>query len=324
MRFWPLFVLLVLSQCLSASTPRMLTPVTSGPIDIAVEPIALFPEQPDRTQLGSFTYLGGWQLTSSASAFGGLSSLAVEGRRFFAISDAGGLVQFTLGRFGHVSDAQAMPLPPACRPGSDKVDRDSESLAHDPVTGEWWVGYEWRNAICRINGDFTIGERVAHPRAMAHWPRTGGAETLLKLADGRFLVIAERDADDKRVRPALLFDRDPSDPAAIADPLGYRPPPGFSPTDAAQLPDGRILILNRRFGLDTLFTACITLVDARALRKGAVLSGRIIAKLEAPATPENFEGIAVTVDDARTIIWVISDNNFASWQRTLLLKFAVR
>ena len=121
----------------------------------------------------------------------------------------------------------------------------------------------------------------------------------------------------------MLFDRDPVDPAALATILGYRPPEGFDPTDAAQLPDGRILILNRRFALDSLFTGVLVLLDPSAMRKGDVLTGRVIARFEPPVISDNYEGLSVAMENGRPIIWIVSDDNYERWQRTLLLKFAL-
>jgi hypothetical protein len=175
--------------------------------------------------------------------------------------------------------------------------------------------------VCRTSPGFKRGQSL-RPAGLRHWPTTGGPETLLRLDDGQFMIIAERARDDGPVRPLLLFDRDPADRGAGVTYLGYRPSAGFSPTDAAQLPDGRILILERSFRLLTLFTAQLVIIDPESLQPGSIVQGRIVARFAKPATPENFEGIDVSSEAGRTIVWIISDDNFASWQRTLLLKFA--
>ncbi len=323
MRLWSLFFVTWLSQCAVSSVPAALGPVRDEPLTVTATPIPLFPGEPARTRLGALTYLGGWSLKGDAGAFGGISSLRVAGNEVVGLTDAGGLVSFRIGHFGHVSDGHVFPMPTGCGTGGDKADRDSESLTHDPESGKWWIGLEGRNAICRTNGDFTAAEARFQPRAMADWPATGGPETLLRLADGRFIVIAERAPDGGAVRPLLLFDRDPTDPAAVITRLGYRPADGFSPTDAAELPDGRIIVLERSFAITTLFTARLTVLDPEALVSGKTVESAELARLAAPATPENFEGVAVTIEDGRTIVWIVSDDNFASWQRTLLLKFAL-
>jgi hypothetical protein len=323
MRWTVLLVVLLLGQCVRSSTTHDLTPVRAEPAEIYADPVALYPADPNRRDLGSFTYLGGWKLTSDNPAFGGLSSLNVEGNRVTALSDAGGLVRFRIGQFGHISRAGILPVPPGCGGSREKTGRDTESFAHDPVGKRWWIGFEWRNVICRTNEDFTAGERVIQPPEMTQWPRIKGAETLLRLRNGRFLVIAEGARGGGPIRPAILFGGDPAEPRTLRSRLGYLPPDGFSPTDATELPDGRILILNRSFTPLSLFTACITIIEPGTVRMGAVIRGPVIARFESPAISENFEGIASGTENGRTVVWIISDDNFASWQRSLLLKFAL-
>lgn len=323
MRFWPLLMLLFLATCVRSAVPVELAPIHDEPVVVTAVPVDLDSHDPAHRTLGALTYLGGWQLVGDVGWFGGLSSLHAEGNHLTAISDAGAVTEFDVGRFGHVSNAHIAPIPARCGSGGDKADRDSESLAFDPVEGDWWIGLEGRNAICRTDNGFAQAKRFARPSAMADWPFSAGPETLVRLDDGRFMVLAEGAPDGGDVRPLLVYDRDPTDPAAVPLRLGYRPPVGFSPTDAAQLPDGRLIVINRRFTAWSLFTAVLTLVDPRGFAAGATVSGREIARFEGPVVPENYEGIAITEGDSQILLWLVSDNNFASWQRTLLLKFAI-
>lgn len=321
MRRFVILLPLLLGQCLGGSTTATMSPVMAQRLILNAVPVVLDAAKPDRVRVGALTLIGGWQLTSDFRPFGGLSSLNVEGNHVTALGDAGSIVRFRIGRFGHASDASIVPVPRGCGPERVKSDRDTESLAHDPVSGSWWIGYEWRNAICRTNRDFTIAQRAARPPAMRDWPRTGGAETILRLNDARVLILAER-AKGTEERPLLIYHGDPTDAATPVDLAHYVPPDGFSPTDAAQLPDGRILILNRSFNLWGLFTAKLVLADQPVVR-GAVLKGRVIATLAPPLIADNFEGLSVTVENGRPIVWMVSDDNFMRWQRTLLLKFAL-
>ena len=52
-------------------------------------------------------------------------------------------------------------------------------------------------------------------------------------------------------------------------------------------------------------------------------TGREIARLAPPLTIDNMEGVSVTVENGRNIVWLVSDDNFFPLQRTLLLKFAL-
>jgi hypothetical protein len=146
---------------------------------------------------------------------------------------------------------------------------------------------------------------------------------MARLADGRFLVFCEGSSDNHPVSDAILFDGDPADPATRAALLHYRRVPGYRVSDATILPDGRLLILNRRFQWLEGFSLVVTIAEARGLRAGATIERSEIARLEPPMTIDNMEGVSVTVENGRTIVWLVSDDNFFPLQQTLLLKFAL-
>ena len=88
-----------------------------------------------------------------------------------------------------------------------------------------------------------------------------------------------------------------------------------------ELPDGRLLVLNRKFSLGELFTAKLVIVDGREVRNGAVMRGEEIATFAAPVQHDNFEALAVTQEGDETIVWVASDDNQMWFEESLLLKF---
>lgn len=302
-------------------------PVVAEAVTIDAMPVTIQPGDPARTRVGALELVAGWRLTSASSQFGGWSSLSVEGDRVTTISDGGALLRFRLGRFGHPVEARIDRLPAGCGQGVDKTTRDTESLARGVAVGgqaaPWYIGYEWRNAICRVSADFRHETALAQPPAMRDWSRTKGPEAMLRLADGRWLVFAEGSPTGGDARPLLVFTGDPTDADARPSRIGYLPPDGYSPTDAAQLPDGRILVLNRRFALPELFTTVVVALEPRTIKPGATVSGTPIASFAPPLLSDNFEGLAVTVEAGRPYLWMISDDNQLSWQSTYLLKFVI-
>ncbi len=146
---------------------------------------------------------------------------------------------------------------------------------------------------------------------------------MLRLPDGRFLIFSESGRRPDGSTEVLLFDRDPTLPAVKAVSLGYRPPKGFVVTDAAWLPDGRMLLLNRRYaGLEGI-SAKLIVARLSSLQAGTVIVGQEIADFRPPVTIDNMEALAVTREGERTIVWIASDDNFSPLQRTLLMKFAL-
>jgi hypothetical protein len=158
---------------------------------------------------------------------------------------------------------------------------------------------------------------------MRAWPGNAGPESLARLNDGRFLAIAEDRNDGRAFSRALLFDGDPTAPGTRAAALRYRRVPGARPTDAAQLPDGRLLILNRHFAWLSGASATLMIADPAGLRPGGTIEGHTLAVLAPPLTVDNMEALSVSCAGGRTIVYLGSDNNMAPIQRTLFLEFAL-
>ena len=295
---------------------------------IAIRPIPLDPEHPARTEFGRLRLLGTWVLSSENDRFGGISSLvALPGDHFVGLGDGATLIGFGLAKGGRLVDPFIRPLPWRGKKEPDWEERDSESLVRDPATGKFWVSFENHAALRRYSADLLHQERVVRPDAMKGWPANGGGEALARLNDGRFVVLSE-DAEAPGANgtaggyQALLY---PAAPSTRADPFrfAYAPPEGFKATDAKVLPDGRLLILNRRLAFPSGLSAAITLVDPTDIRPGAVLRGTELVRLVSPLAVDNMEGLAITQEGGRTIVWIISDDNFNALQRTILMKFAL-
>lgn len=321
MRFLRTLAALLLICVMGGPRSSTLTPVFAERVTIVSTPVSLQPDDPSRMRAGQLTLIAGWKLSSLSSQFGGWSSLDVDGDRITAIGDYGSVLRFRLTRFGRAVDAQIDRLPAGCGRANDKRQRDSESLVRTP--GGWWVGYEVDNRLCKVTSDFTQAQTLVYPKAMARWHHANGPEAVVRLADGRFLVFAERAPKGVALRPLLVFDGDPADSRTPAITRTYLPPVGYSPTDAAQLPDGRILVLNRRFTFTDRFTSVLTVIDLATLDSDKPVTGTVVARLMPPTLHDNFEGLAVTVESGRAIVWLLSDDNFMSWQENYLLKFVL-
>ena len=290
--------------------------------DRRVEAIAvpLDPADPARRKLGRLVFLEGWELRGKDSAFGSFSAMAVEGRDFDLLSDVGGFVHLRLGPKGQVSGVRFADLE---GPGAGwmKRDRDSEAMTHDPASGRVWITYERHNAIWRYTPDLRA-EAQARPALMQHWPNNGGAEAMVRLRSGRFLVFSERGQGRKGAPAALAFDRDPTDTAARVFTFYHKPPKGYRVTDAAELPDGNLLLLYRHVALPASFTAKLAMIARSAIRPDAIVRAREIATLDGSISVDNMEALAVGEEHGKTILWIASDDNFTPLlQRTLLLKF---
>lgn len=191
--------------------------------------------------------------------------------------------------------------------------RDIESATRDPDTGHYWLGFEALHAILRYTkADKPRGLRLLEDEV--DWPENSGAEAMLRLADGRFMLIPEGGAQ------GLLYPSDPVE-GAKAEPFRFRSPvESFAATDLAQLPDGRVLIVMRNaiVGVPP-FEALLALGPAP--RAGETWAPEVVLDLDGPIPRENYEGLAVhALDDGRVAVWLIADDNMSLMQRTLLVK----
>jgi hypothetical protein len=285
------------------------------------QPVALDESAPARRRIGALDYLGGWALSSDSARFGGLSSLHVEDGQVMTLSDDGTLFRFALPIGRGREPVRIDPLGDGPGPATRKSNRDTESMV---ILGPWlWAGFEKHNMVWRYRLADLGAASSAQPALMRDWRANSGAEGMTRLADGRFLVFCECPGNDRPLSDIILFDGDPADPHTPATLLHYRRVPGYRVSDATLLPDGRLLILNRRFEWLEGFSLVVTIADARGLRPGDTIESREIARLQPPLTIDNMEGVSVAVENGRTIVWLVSDDNFSPLQQTLLLKFAL-
>lgn len=289
--------------------------------EIALQPLLLDSSNPKRTVVGGLAFLGAWELRSDNENFGGLSGLvALPDNRFLAISDAGTMIGFGLAN-GKIDRSFIAALPGAFGPNIGYRERDSEGMAYDPASGRIWVSYEQKHSIRRFPPSVSRVDGLLRLPGTASWKSNQGVEAIARLVDGRFVLFAEGSADE--TIPAILYSGDPLESGSTRTEFRYQPPSGYKPTDATPLPDGRLLVLHRRIAVPNGFSAKIGIVDMAAINRGVVVTPQIIASLAAPLLVDNLEGITTTQEGGRTIIWLVSDNNFNIFQRTLLLKFAL-
>lgn len=300
----------------------------ADPIDIAYQRIALDPNDLASVSVGKLRYRGGVDLTSPDRRFGGWSGLRIDrdGRRLVAVSDAGYWLVASIrydprGNLAGVGKAEIRPIRNAAgvRP-RPKRKVDAEALArtdHSLV-----VAFENGHRLWlyrKIGGPATSA--VVPPPAKSRPPAlTGnrGLEALTALGGGRLLALAEGRRDAGELLPGWIVDR------GRWHRLSYKGTGGYRPSGAATLPSGDVLVVERRFSWLGGLAARIVRVPGGGIRPGAVLEGVLLASLHEPLVADNFEGIDVGRDDrGRSLIYLISDDNYNIVQRTLLLMFEI-
>ena len=308
---------------------------TAGPIAVTVRPVDLYaPPRPERgSRVGALDFLAGLEIKSDARDFGGFSGIRVDpsGTHMLALSDAAFWLaaSFDLedGVPRGIRDARMAPLLGPDGPFTAKEDRDAEALIEDPAG--FHVAFEHHQRLLFYPATDpwlvpsplldTPGRPIALPPAVFDNPPNGGLEAGVRLADGRLLLFSEETRVGPGVKRAWLVG-----PEGRAEPLAYRAAKGFGATAAALAPDGDVLLLLRSFTRLEGVTIVLRRIPAATIAPGAVLEGDDLARLAPPLTVDNFEGLDTRRDAAgRTLVYLISDDNFNPLQRTLLLVFAL-
>jgi hypothetical protein len=97
---------------------------------------------------------------------------------------------------------------------------------------------------------------------------------------------------------------------------------GYDVTDGDFLPDGDLLLLERRFTFASGVGLRIRRIDGTSLKPGAVVDGEIILEAGMGEEIDNMEGLDVVIAaDGSTRIILVSDDNHSILQRNLMLEF---
>ena len=281
--------------------------------------ITVTPQPFDEAQVGPFTVTGRWVLTGNDWRFGGLSALVPLGEHaFLAASDTGMMARFAV---DPVRPTEGLLMQPGGDEARTKFGADIEALARDPASGTLWAAYEWGGRVERFGPDLQPEASIVPPQ-MADWSGNTGPESFARLPGGRFLAIEEvpRVLHDTRHR-TVLFDGDPIEQPRGRDVL-IEEIGDYRLVDAAALDDETVLLLLRRFGFRPwpTFDTAIAAVRIDALSTQDVVTPFVLAEFGEAIFRENYEGIAVTQSNAGPVVWLISDDNFASLQSTILLR----
>jgi hypothetical protein len=287
---------------------RTVPPPDTRPVIIAA---SIVPDG-DARAIGPLHVAEAWAISSPNGRVGGLSGLALTGdRRFLVTGDRGSLIAFTLTPQGEGRNVSIRPLLPRW----EGIDSESIAVAGDRI----WIATEQRHDILRLSAMTQRIEARVRPRTMRRWPGNGGAEAMLRLPDGRFLIFAEGAPGRTGGTAALLFAGDPLACPDAVTAFDYDPGDMGRVTDAALLADGRVLLLHRKVSTLRGWRSTLAVADPATIRAGAMWRSDPVARIANHQLSENYEGLAVSGSGAATRIWLLSDDNFNGLQRTLLL-----
>ena len=302
-------------------------------IEVKARPLPSFDTRDHQhVRFGSLEYRSGLVLTSGFRGFGGLSGIRLDpkGERFISFSDKGswftGRIVYSGREMTGLADVEAAPmLGPDGRPLAARGWFDTESIALDGYLV--YIGIERVNQVVRF--DFSKGFTrsrgvvVPMPPAVKKLPFNKGLEALVFVPKGMplagtLIAISERGLDAQGNLIAFLVG------GPSPGQFSVHRTDNFDVSDAVLLPEGDLLILERKFSWLGGLGIRIRRIALKSIGPGAVVEGPSIFNADLGQEIDNMEGIDAHVTaEGDTVLTMISDDNFSMIQRTLLLQFTL-
>ncbi len=279
---------------------------------------------------GALQFRGGLELSSSDPVFGGISALYIQpdGEHFIALSDRaywlGGRIVYDGNRPVGLADTEMAPV---MGPGGKHAKNwDTEAIA---VNGDrLYMGVEGIDRIPYFiftPPQFPVfQDTVSFPPGGKELPRNRGLEALVciqkkKTSDVGLWAFSEKGLDKNGNLIAYIMEDTEIKEFAVKRCDEY------DISDAVFLPDGDVLILERKFETIKGVSMRLRRIPASQVRPGALVDGPVVIEADVRYQVDNMEAIAAHRDvSGETILTLISDDNYSKIQKTLLLQFAYR
>ncbi|MCB1479861.1 MAG: esterase-like activity of phytase family protein [Rhodobiaceae bacterium] len=302
-------------------------------IAITAKPLgALAPLDPERTQFGKLIFLAGAELVpDDRRSFGGISSIVIgpDGKTLTGVTDVGGWITAEISEMpdgtptlsgvemGNILDSDGKPL-------KSKRWSDAEGIAAVPGRpGRFQVSFERHNRIWEYDlGGSGMAARpkdIPVPEALRDLPENKGPEALAVLPAGSPLGAA-----------TIAIAEEPHDGFLTGYIIGGKTPgtfrirahDDFDATDAALDPDGNLILLERYFSILTGPKMALHRIRLADIADDATVYPELLMTSDIALEIDNMEALGIHEDEqGRTILTIMSDNNFTRLQRTLLLRF---
>lgn len=264
---------------------------------------------------------GGIILTDSNPNFGGLSSLNLtkDGQKANVLSDKG--YRFTIKlRYDEkgwlVGEDGIECLGTLINPKGKAV-KYADTEGQTQFRKGTLISQERKHVLWWYSPPMQKARVLNRPASMAKLPSNRGIEAITILKDGRLLLLAEGGANDSDQLPAWI-----GLPGKWQK-LFYPFDGSFRPTDAALLPKGDVLVLERSVFLGMLSWRLMR-IDRTSLIPNSIIQNHSLADAAIYAPRDNMEGLALRINTAgELLVYVLSDDNFSPFQNTMLLQFAL-
>jgi hypothetical protein len=306
---------------------------------------------PTRKTFGKLEFRGGLVLSSASKNFGGWSALELDpdGKRLLAISDTGvwmtGEMAYAGTKPTGIKNARIGPLLGSNGlPPKSERDRDSEGVTlieGSLAKGTVLISFERNHRIASFPvSDKGVGRQIATLALPPEVKRQSSNKSLESVCTinggpnkGAIVTLSERfpNKDGSHtgwMYPGTAANGVPATTTATGwKTLSIKNIGEYDLTDCHGLPDGSLLVLERRFRWSSWYEGVkgrLRRFSAEEIRTGR-LEGEILLDVDLSQEIDNLEGLAVHKGPkGETVLTIISDDNFNHvLQKTVLLQFTL-
>jgi len=285
----------------------------------------------DETRFGDFEFVGGLELSSPSGSLGAMSAIRLsdDRRAFLGVMNTG---FWYAGRFGRgasgeltgVTDFTVSPILDADGQTSDKkwkVDAEGLALRGDEVL----VSFERQSRVdaypAKAPGSARPLRSLALQIPLAEIRNNRGPEALMVAPEasplaGDVVVVTERSLNAAGdIYAAVLT-------GPLKGVFFVKRHPPYDVTDGDFLPNGDLLLLERRFSIAGGIGMRIRRIDGSRLGPGNLVDGPVLLEADFGHQIDNMEGLDVSTDEAgQVFVTLVSDDNHSILQRNLVLEF---
>ncbi|WP_322989219.1 esterase-like activity of phytase family protein [Hoeflea sp.] len=285
----------------------------------------------DQTRFGDFEFVGGLELSSSDSVLGGMSAirLSADRQRFLGVMDtgfwyAGALDRDDQNRMIGVRDFKVSPILGSDESSSrEKWRFDAEGMV---LRGdEALVSFEQLHRVdiypAQAPGGAKPTGSLPLQIPLPEFRGNRGLEAIMVAPEGSALagaVVAVSEMSlgkDGNIFAAILT-------GSSKGVFHVKRDPPYNVTDGDFLPNGDLLLLERRFSIAQGVGMRIRRFDGSRIGVGNLIDGEVILESDYGYQIDNMEGLDVTTDEqGQVFVTLVSDDNHSILQRNLLLEF---
>lgn len=324
---------LAASGCISLIAISSVTQAQAEAIEIKARPIEQFRIGHQQSEFGSLEFIGGLEMVSPARDFGAISSMRfIDGTTFLAVTDTGFWLR---GQVEHdddqrpsgINNARMDPIRDENGNASgEKWTTDAEALAVG--NGRATVGFERVHRVVEYElSDGMSGGPLSEvdylvPRnelrsnrsfeTIAYAPANGA------LAGAR-IAISERSIDENGNIFAAILE------GPRKGIFKVKRSDDFDVTDGAFLPNGDLILLERRFSMASGVAMRLRRIAGNTLTNSALVDGPVLLEADMSYQIDNMEALDVWQrQDGATMLSIMSDDNHSILQRNLYLEFTLQ